>query len=199
VGHWTFDEGQGKRVGDSSSKGHHGTLVGGSTWTAGRIGGGLHFHGKGDHVRTTFTRQLDVWSVAVWVQGAAAPGNRSPSGPLHREKNFQISWDHGQEGNRGAALLCAGGKWYPARFGPLEGGRWYHLAATFDGEKLRAYRDGVLVTTVAVVGVADHERTPLVFGKHATQKAYFAGLVDDARVYDRPLGDQDIHDLFVGR
>ena len=91
------------------------------------------------------------------------------------------------------------GKWHPASFGVLEGGRWYHLAATFDGEKLRTYKDGVPISTVDVFGVADHEAAALAFGKHAVSAGYFAGVIDDVRVYERPLGDQDVAELFAGR
>jgi sialidase-1 len=199
LGHWTFDEGRGDRAADSSGQEHHGELVGRPTWTEGTRKGGLRLGGKGDHVRTTFTRQLDVWTIALWVRGDRSPGSGSPSGPIHREKNFQINWDHSDHLNRGAAILCVKGRWYPAGFGPLQGGRWYHLSATFDGEKLRSYTDGLPVSTIDVSGVADHERAALVFGKHATRAAYFSGSIDDVRVYGRPLSDQDVADLAAGR
>jgi hypothetical protein len=198
VGHWKFDEREGLVVADSSGNAH-GQLAGKPVWTRGKVGGGLRLDGKGDCVRTGFTRQLDTWSIALWVQGQRAPGNGQPSGPIHREKNFQISWDHVQVENRGAALLSVRGKWYPAGFGDLEGGRWYHLAATFDSEKLRTYKDGVPMSTVDVFGVADDESHALMFGKHAVSAGYFAGIIDDVRVYDRPLDDQDVADLFAGR
>jgi serine/threonine protein kinase len=199
VGHWKFDEGKGDRASDSSGKGHHGQLVNQPTWTMGKLGGGLSLNGRGDHVRTSFTRQLDVWTISLWVKGEQAPRNIGASGPLHREQNFQISWDHSQRANRGAAVLRVKGIWYSAQFGPLNGRQWYHLAATFDGEKLRAYKDGVLVATTAAPGVPGDERAPLTFGKHAVTASYFAGVVDDARVYDRPLGNQDIAALFAVR
>jgi hypothetical protein len=91
------------------------------------------------------------------------------------------------------------GVWQHASFGALEGRRWYHLAATFDGEKLRAYTDGTLVSTTDVVGVPDRETASLLLGKHAWQEGYFAGVIDDVRIYERPLSDQDVTNLFAGR
>jgi WD40 repeat protein len=198
VGHWKLDEGMGTEALDSSGQSHHGTLEDNPIWTEGKVGGGLELD-NGAHVKTTFTGQLDVWTIAVWVKGHSAPGNGRPSGPLHREKNFQISWDHGPAVDRGAAFLCVNRIWYRASFGPLAGGRWYHLAATFDGEKLRAYTDGALTSTTDVPGVADAEEAPLVLGKHAVSRGFFAGVIDEARVYDRPLSARDIADLFSAR
>jgi WD40 repeat protein/serine/threonine protein kinase len=199
LGHWTFDERAGARAADSSGQGNHGQLVGRPTWTEGKRGGGLRLGGNGDHVMTSFTRQLDVWTVALWVRGDRSPGAGSPSGPVHREKNLQINWDHANPENRGAANLCVKGRWHAASFGPLQGGRWYHLAAVFDGEKLRTFADGVLVNTTDVYGAADQEDAALVFGKHATRVGYFSGVIDDVRLYGRPLSDQDVADLFAGR
>jgi hypothetical protein len=131
--------------------------------------------------------------------GARRPIAGSPSGPVHREKNFQINCDHANPENRGAANLCVKGRWHPASFGRLEGGNWYHLTAAFDGEKLRTYTNGVLVNTTAVFGAADQEDAALVFGKHATRAAHFSGVIDDARIYGRPLSDEDVADLFAWR
>ena len=46
--------------------------------------------------------------------------------------------------------LNVGGAWYPASFGPLAANTWYFLAATYDGETLTAYTNGVLVSTNTV-------------------------------------------------
>ena len=51
VGYWNFDEGTGTTAADSSGSGNNGTLVNGSTWTAGKVGNGaLQFDGVDDSV-----------------------------------------------------------------------------------------------------------------------------------------------------
>ena len=50
VGHWKFDEGSGPTANDSAGA-NIGTLVGGPTWTAGKVGSGaLQFDGVDDEV-----------------------------------------------------------------------------------------------------------------------------------------------------
>ncbi|MBM4029531.1 MAG: hypothetical protein FJ280_29655, partial [Planctomycetes bacterium] len=70
VGWWTFDEGAGTAVHDSSGQGNDGTIEGDPQWGAGRLGGALAFDGDGD--RITLAAPLPVGSssntVAAWIK-----------------------------------------------------------------------------------------------------------------------------------
>jgi hypothetical protein len=192
---WALDEGAGT-IAHGALDQVHGTLKNGASWTNGAIGGGVSFDGINDYISTMFIQNLPVWTVAVWTRSSAPPANGVTSGPVQREANFQINWNHGDTAFRGAAALRVGGRWYAATFGALEGNRWYHLAATYDGETLRTYRDGVLVASnLSPSGPADAEPKPLLFGRHATRDRYFSGSIDDVRIYDRPLGASEISAL----
>src|SRR5262249_7052492 len=127
-----------------------------------------------------------------------APAKGVQNGVIHREKNFQIAWDHGSDGVRGGATLSIDKKWHAARFGALLGETWYHLATSFDGTALRAYTNGVLVATNRdAVGQPDNERTSLKFGRHAVQNNYFRGALGEVRIYNRALSDADVEMLFL--
>jgi hypothetical protein len=189
---WLLDDGSGT-IARGERDQVHGTLVNGAVWTTGVIGGGLSFDGVDDYVSTLFTKNLPAWTVSVWVRSPAAPANAAGSGPVQREANFQIVWNHGDSRFRGAAALRIGGSWYPASFGSLAADRWYHLAASYDGETLQAYRDGVLVASnTAPSGPPDGETRPLLFGRSAVRDQFFAGTIDDVRIYDRALAAADI-------
>jgi hypothetical protein len=197
--YWTLDEGAGTVAADTSGHGAHGTLVNGASWTTGLIEGGLRFDGVDDYVSTTFAQNLPAWTVAIWVRSPATPANAVASGPVQREKNFQINWNHSDSRFRGAVALRVGGSWYPASFGSLGADTWYHLAASYDGETLRAYRDGVLVASnTAPSGPPDAETKPLLFGRQASRAQFFAGTIDDVRLYDRALDASDIAALAAG-
>ncbi len=62
VGYYTLDEGSGTKAGDSSGKGHHGTVQGTPEWVAGVVGGAMAFGGDGDYV--------DLGNPADWPAGA---------------------------------------------------------------------------------------------------------------------------------
>jgi hypothetical protein len=199
VGWWKLDETSGTTAKDSSSNDNNGTLVGGPQWqpSGGKIGGALKFDGVDDYVDTGYNDDLPVWTVAVWVKSPAGPSSEGQSGPVHREKNYQINWNHQIDNFRGAAGVCVGGQWYGAGFGDLQGNTWYYLTATYDGENLKAYRNGVLISNNAdPSGPPDTESESLKFGRHAMNKDYFRGTIDDVRIYNYALDEGQIESLY---
>jgi len=199
VGWWKMDEGTGPLALDWSGHGNHGTLIGDTKWVQGYDGGAIELDGNGDYVDTGYTTNLAKWTIAVWVISPAAPAASAPTGPVHREKNFQINWNHTQLAFRGAAALRVGGTWYSASFGTLKADTWYHLAATYDGETLNTYKNGVLVTSnTAPSGAPDAESGSLKFGRHAVADQYFEGKIDDVRVYDFAMTLDQIKKIMRG-
>ncbi len=198
VGWWKLDETEGSNAGDSSSSDNVGKLFGNPQWqpTGGKVGGALKFDGVDDYVETNYATDLPAWTVAVWVNSPAAPKSAMPSGPVHRENNYQVSWNHGMGNFRGSAGISVGGEWHPASFGNLQGNTWYHLAATYDGENLKAYKDGVLITNnSAPSGTPDAESATLTFGKHSAASDHFGGTIDDIRIYSYALSPDEIKAL----
>ncbi len=197
VGWWKLDEAGGDTVKDSVGN-NDGTLVGGPQWqpSAGKVGGALKFDGVDDYVEIDNVNDLSAWTVAVWVNSPAAPSSAWPSGPVHRDKNYQINWNHGDTTFRGAAGTMVGGQWHAASFGQLLANKWYHLVATYDGENLKAYKDGVLITNnPAPSGNPDTESANLNFGKHSTSSVYFGGTIDDVRIYNYALSPDELKAL----
>jgi hypothetical protein len=195
IGWWKLDEAEDSSAGDSSGNNHTGKLIGEPRWqpSGGKRGGALEFDGLDDYVEIDYTTDLPVWTVAVWVKSPAAPSLDEPSGPVHREKNFQINWNHPTDAFRGAAGVCIGGTWYNASFDQLQADTWYHLAATYDGQNLKAYKNGVLITNNSEPsGNPDAESGSLKFGRHATGENYFHGTIDDVRIYNYALSESEI-------
>jgi hypothetical protein len=186
VAHWTLDESAGDVPHDVAG-GHHGMLHGDPAWvpTAGVVGGALQLDGVDDYVDTGYTDDLATWTISVWVISPAAPSAGGPTGPVHRDQNYQINWDHNDPNFHGAAAVNVGGMWYVATFGSLAADTWHHLVATCDGEALRTYRNGLLATTNdAPSGDPSPEVASLKLGRHATGSQCFKGTIDDVRVYN---------------
>jgi hypothetical protein len=202
VGWWKFDESEGTTAADSSGNGNNGVLMGNPQWqpSGGKLGGALEFDGVDDYVESNYSANLPTWTVAVWVNGHAAPSSLKPTGPVHREGNYQINWDHVVDAFRGAAGVKVNGTWYNASFGPLQANTWYHLAATYDGENLKTFKDGALISNNSnPSGPSDHEAATLKFGRHSTRQDYFSGKVDDVRIYNYALSETDIAGLVAGK
>jgi len=196
VGWWKFDG----DANDSSGNGNHGTVNGDPNWVIGRIGGALQFDGVDDCVRTGYAADLPVWTVAIWVKSPAAPSSRTVSAPVHRENNLQINWNHIYTDFRGAAAMRARNEWYAASFSELQANKWYHLAATYDGENLRAYKNGVLITdNPDPSGPPDKEWATLKFARHSIQSHYFKGTLDDVRLYSYVLTADEVTAIYADR
>ncbi len=191
----SLDEAAGTTAYDLSGNDHNGTLIGNSQRVDGTYGTALKFDGRDDCVDTTFSQDLPRWTICGWVSSPAAPSDGAPSGPIHRGQNFQINWNHGDAKFRAAAMLNVGGVWYRAGFGSLAANTWYHLAASYDGISLKAYRDGELITTTSCPGVPTAESSSLKLGRHAAAANFFSGTVDDVYVYPCALTQAEIEAL----
>jgi hypothetical protein len=64
---------------------------------------------------------------------------------------------------------------------------WTHLAVTYDGAALRLYVNGTLVTTTATAGSIPTSTGALRIGGNTIWPEWYAGLIDDVRVYNRAL------------
>ncbi len=67
----------------------------------------------------------------------------------------------------------------------LSPGQWYHIAGTYDGEKLRVYINGVEDASVNETGaIPDSPTTNLYLGYVSNNTAFFKGSMDEARVWN---------------
>jgi Concanavalin A-like lectin/glucanases superfamily len=73
----------------------------------------------------------------------------------------------------------------------LERNVWSHVALTFDGAHMRLYVDGELVDTTSAEG-AVATSGPLSIGCSAEFEDNYEGLIDEVRLYDRALGEEEI-------
>lgn len=199
VAWWKLDETAGTMASDSSGNGNDGIVNGGAKWVAGVVDGALEFDGVDDYVGTTGIEQLVNWTATCWVISPQAPMAGDPSGPLNRQGNVQFNWNHSNPIFQGTAAVNAAGVWYGAKFTPLEANTWYHLAATYDGSALKAYRDGVLITSTPASGTpatASQELQLATAGARGNR--YFAGTLDEVRLYRRALTEQEILQVMAG-
>jgi len=197
MGLWKLNEGTGRTAVDSSGHGRNGTFNGDPAWVTGWYGGGLELDGD-DYVDTGYTENLATWTIAIWVASPAAPSTSgSPSGPLHRENNYQFNWNHSSGGWPATVAANIGG-WTNASLGTLEANTWYHLCGTFDGTALKAYTNGVLISTTGASGTPSSDSNTMKLGRHAANAQYFTGTIDDARVYNRALTLEEIQLVMAG-
>jgi glucose/arabinose dehydrogenase/regulation of enolase protein 1 (concanavalin A-like superfamily) len=194
VAWWRFDEGSGTLALDATGFGRDGTLTEPlPQWeTAGRIGGSLRFTGAlnqsvtvPDHPSLNPTAAV---TVATWVYPLDWAGNRR----ILQKGN----------GDNQYRLLAEGGElvWEIAGVGRLEtalpsANRWIHLAATYDGTRLRLFVDGIQTGSMAASGAMPATTDPLYLGTKTPGSIagdHLNGSLDDSRLYHRALSATEI-------
>ncbi len=203
IAYFRFEEGAGATVGDCVG-GHNGSISAGVTWAAGRIGAGSLAFGGGmvTLADDAVLKLTGAMTVTAWVtvdSFGASPrvvskggGAGSRGWELNFESDgtarFRVSID-GTDATGGAAAVA-----------PAPGvGQWMHLAGVYEpSTAVRLYINGVEVaTTTTGVPATQHDTSyPVAIGKRAANDCCaLAGQIDDVRIFDRPLGPQEVADL----
>jgi glucose/arabinose dehydrogenase/PKD repeat protein len=196
VGSWSFNEGTGSTAADLSGRGNTGTLAG-PTWTAdGKYGGALSFDGVNDTVTVADSAGLDLTTagtLTAWVRPTTLGAWRQA---ILKERPGGLTYAlyaTGQSGNRpNGTLSVGGGDRGVAAPAALADNAWSHLALSYDGAAMRLYVNGAQVATRAQTGAMATSNGPLRIGGNSVWGEYFAGQIDEARVYDRALTAAEI-------
>jgi hypothetical protein len=69
---------------------------------------------------------------------------------------------------------------------------WTHVAATYDGARIRFYVNGVLASSTPASGTYQVNAAPLWLGGNAVYGEHFKGKLDEVRMYNRALAPAEI-------
>ncbi|PPK92408.1 concanavalin A-like lectin/glucanase superfamily protein [Kineococcus xinjiangensis] len=217
VARWSFDEGTGVTTADVSGNGNTGTLTNGPTWDTGftqwgTASGtvGLGFDGTDDRVESSRSavRTDQSFTVSAWANLSSKSGARtiasqyggsatSPSAVGGFALRYFIPQDRWsfvmtRSNVNGAATDEVFGVASPAT------GTWHHVAGVYDDERneMRLYVNGVLQGIQAKADADEWNAAgPLVVGRARWSSDwydYFAGGIDDVRVYRHALTAEDL-------
>jgi hypothetical protein len=69
---------------------------------------------------------------------------------------------------------------------------WSHIAGTWDGTTLKMWVNGALAGTTTVAGTLTNSTGVLHIGGNAIWNEWFAGRIDEVRVYNRALSQAEL-------
>jgi hypothetical protein len=191
VAAYGFNEGTGPWLTDSSGSGNTGLAFSTSWNTTGRFGKALTFNGTSSIVAVADSSSLDLtagMTIEAWVNPTTVNDWQTL---LMKQNSTSDDFTYALMSNTPyggpGGWVSIGGARSSESPTRLAANTWTHVAATFDGSNLRFYRNGALVTTVAVSGSAVPSTGALFIGGNAIWGEYFAGTIDEVRIYNRAL------------
>lgn len=201
VGEWGLDEGAGQSAGDTSGNANHGQLGITDTpdqsdpqWAEGLSGNCLEFDGVDDHVLIDDDDSLDLSTevtLETWVKLKEKDRRQCFIGKRHGTAATQIGYLLKMGDNNDMSLQFNG---FGHSAGNLTTGVWYHLAGTYDGETIKLYINGSLISSLAHTGSITVNNAPLYLGAfhYSSLTNELNGYLDSPRVYNRVLDEQEI-------
>lgn len=195
VAAYGFEEGGGTTTADSSGNHLTGSLTAATWVTTGKFGKALSFNGSSSMVSIPDASVLDLttgMTLSAWIQPRTLQGWPCV---IMKERSGELTYalyasSPGSQPNvdythSGAEVNLLGSP-------PAALGTWSHLAATFDGATLRLYVNAAQVASMASANPIDVTTGALRIGGDTVWTEYFDGLIDEVRIYNRPLSQAEI-------
>ncbi len=201
VGWWKFDEKSGTTAADSSGHGRDGMLKGGLSFkndsVPGRLGTALEIGGREQYIEITGYKGVtgtQARTVAAWIKTGSSRGEIASWGHEDFGKMFIFGFIRGSIG-----VTPNGGYLYiKAR---AEDNKWHHVAAVVDEAELPNLHDHVTLymdgTVQAIHDIGLLDLWPIDTGSDLDVRIGrgWRGILDDVRIYDRPLSEDEIREL----
>jgi hypothetical protein len=199
ISHWKFDEGSGT-VAKDSADGNDG-IVNGASWASGKSGEALSFDGIDDCVEIPglLGKSRNI-TISVWANLSVS--DTSGAEAVSLGDYVAIRLDSAR--NQGVVgFYYDGTTWHATTTGTFYAGAgWHHVVYVIDASNnsQNVYIDGVVMgSTVHTQSLSYSELGSNTFiGKHGNgiSNYDFNGLIDDVRVYNRALSNQEVQNLY---
>jgi hypothetical protein len=205
---WSFDEGTGTIVSDTSGNGNNGALYnmdGSTCWVDGKPGKALMFNGIDDYVSipdSDTLHQTSAITVAFWIKAAS----EQPSSDLftvieksHSNIDYSGWYFQSQYDKKGVSFGFGNGSDWNNGTGSdvvLADDVWHFVTGTYDGTQVKFYIDGNLESSKITTGQIATNNRPINIGHWGAGERYFKGIIDEVRIYNRALSDAEIQALY---
>jgi len=210
VGAWHFDEGEGNIAHDTSGEGNDGTLYDANStnndgdtppqWIDGKFGKALSFDGVDDYVDCGSDSSLNIsnGTIIAWVKRTAdAPeffGIVSTDAAGLNDGDMVLGITSAQ---KLFFMLCDGAAEYEIYSNEATTiNQWYFIAVTFGSGGMKMYVNNVEQDDTKTFTGGMKPVQNLLVGSRRTNRWYHNGTIDEVRIYNRTLSEEEISDLY---
>lgn len=200
VANWHLNEsawsGQVGEVIDSSTNSFHGQAISDAATDAGKLNRAGSFDGSDGYVSIPNNASQNAFPITVeaWINTTDAGSNKGIISKYGSSNGYQIfisggrlkAWYFKNADNR----LRMDATTYDG--GIVNDGQWHHVAFTVDEDEGLLYVDGVKKNRALWTGIygASSSALPIKIGAYGT--GYFTGLIDEARIFNKALTQEEI-------
>ena len=149
----------------------------------------LYFNGSNDFgIANVFLEGLERTTIMGWISLSPQFENYAF---IMGENNFNISCD----ANRKIIVKCNSA--FLTSSISLETSRWYHIAASYDGSRVKFYLNGKLINQQAATGLIGQTiNSSFTIGKNPINNShFFQGKMDEIRIFNENLSDSQIQQM----
>jgi hypothetical protein len=195
VAAYGFNETSGTKANDVSGNANNGTTRNVTWTTGGKYGGAATFDGTSSWVTVNDANTLDLtngMTVEAWVFPTAL--GTAWRTVLMKEKTGGMVYSlyANDSTQRALTQLNMGGELNAWSTTQLPLNTWSHIAGTWDGTTLKMWVNGALAGTTTVAGTLTNSTGVLHIGGNAIWNEWFAGRIDEVRVYNRALSQAEL-------
>jgi fibronectin type 3 domain-containing protein len=203
VAAYSFTEGTGSTVTDLSGNNLNGTIIGATWTTQGKYGNALSFNGSSNYVDLGNPAALQLtgsMTIEAWVNAAANPAD---DGQIVAKCDDATGWqlktspDTGPH-TFGIAVSPSSGSRIQRYSDSRSLNTWYHVAGVYNASArtLDIYVNGAL-NNVKLAGTVPasqgNSSVNVNIGRRSGGSGYyFNGIIDEIRIYNRPLSPAEI-------
>ena len=171
-----------------------GILANGATFAAGKVGQAFSLNGAGAYVELGRVSPGATWTLEAWINASAILSDRRVILGCHADcRDWSLLLNNGEIGlniGRNGCVAIVGSGINAVT------GVWYHVVGTCDGSTAKLYVNGQLMNSGWVDANYVGSSASLRIGGSVCCGEYFAGLVDEATLYNRALSPAEVFDLF---
>ncbi len=212
--HYTLDTNSGSSVADTSGQGHPGVVNGATFTPEGRWGGAYYFNGINNYILAGNLGYHPTGTISFWMKAEALENWRNPLTTAFADWDACIRFEESSDGifTGGGLGLGGSGGWYTHALVAL---RWYHVVYAWDALYVYGYLDGALMFKAPHPNAASrvHPNLPLTAGQYKQmalnlrnvaigngysmeQGRFWKGWIDDVRIYDRAISNNEVLRLY---
>jgi hypothetical protein len=202
IGHWNFDAGSGTTAADASGNGYTGTLVNGTTWSAGKVGSGsLTFDGNNDYVSiANLTTSGGGWrTFSYWVKPSTSGAIQTLSN-LYLTANGKRIWIY-RAASGAISLQYCNDTGCETQYSTalIDANFWNYVTVVYNETTGAAsfYKNAIFSNSVTFTQRGSYTwNGDNRIGAYATGGFPFSGSLDDVRMYNKALTTSEIQSLY---